>query len=100
MKTLTLRTRIGTDGTMDLHVPSNLLPGDAEVVVVVEAVGTGRPQHGPALARACDSKGQRHGIRSGCLPPGRHRRCAPNRRVGFVPFAVVRLRAEVQETSE
>jgi hypothetical protein len=49
MKTLTLRTRIGTDGTMDLHVPSDLPPGDAEVVVVVEPVGTRRPQPGPSF---------------------------------------------------
>ena len=49
MKTLTLRTRISTDGTMNLHVPSGLPPGDAEVVVVVEPVVTGRSQHNPTF---------------------------------------------------
>lgn len=49
MKTLTLRTKIGTDGTMDLHVPSDLPPGDAEVVVVVGPVVTGRSHHSPTF---------------------------------------------------
>lgn len=34
---------------MDLHVASDLPPGEAEVVVVVEPVVTGRPQHSPAF---------------------------------------------------
>lgn len=50
MKALTLRTRIATDGTIDLHVPSDLPPGDAEVVVVVQPVAAAAPQLGPPFA--------------------------------------------------
>ena len=35
MKALSLRTTISSDGTIDLHVPSDLPPGEADVVIVV-----------------------------------------------------------------
>ena len=38
MKTLITRTTIAPDGTIDLHVPSDLPPGEAEVVIVVQPV--------------------------------------------------------------
>jgi len=38
MRTLTLRTRVSTDGTIDLHLPCDLPPGDTEVLVVVQPV--------------------------------------------------------------
>jgi hypothetical protein len=43
MKTLTLRTTIAPDGTIDLRIPSDLPPGDAEVVVVVQPLANSRP---------------------------------------------------------
>lgn len=36
MKTLSLRTTIAADGTINLHLPSGLPPGEAEVVIVVQ----------------------------------------------------------------
>ncbi len=36
MKTLTLQTKIGTDGKLHLIIPCNLPPGPVEVVVVVQ----------------------------------------------------------------
>jgi hypothetical protein len=53
MKALTLRTKIATDGTMDLHVPSDLPPGDAEVVVVVQPRGADGPQQPPTSLSDC-----------------------------------------------
>ncbi len=38
MKTLNLRTTIGPDGTIDLHIPSDLPPGEADIVLVVNPV--------------------------------------------------------------
>ncbi|HEY3965832.1 MAG TPA: hypothetical protein VGM05_14835 [Planctomycetaceae bacterium] len=39
MKTLTMRTTIAADGTIDLHIPCDLPPGDAEVVIIVQPSG-------------------------------------------------------------
>lgn len=36
MKALSLRTTIAADGTIDLRLPSDLPPGEAEVVLVVQ----------------------------------------------------------------
>lgn len=36
MKALSLRTTIAADGTIDLRLPSDLPPGEAEVVIVVQ----------------------------------------------------------------
>lgn len=36
MKALSLRTTISADGSLDLHVPSDLPPGEADVVIVVQ----------------------------------------------------------------
>jgi len=36
MKALTLQAKIAADGYLHLHIPCNLPPGDAEVVVVVQ----------------------------------------------------------------
>ena len=38
MKAITVRTTISPDGTIDLHVPSDLPPGEAEIVIVVQPV--------------------------------------------------------------
>jgi hypothetical protein len=38
MKTLTVRTTIAPDGTIDLHVPTDLPPGEADLVIVVQPV--------------------------------------------------------------
>ena len=49
MKALTLRTTIGQDGMIDLHVPSGLPPGEAEVVIVVQpAVSAPSSQASPS----------------------------------------------------
>ncbi|HET6882416.1 MAG TPA: hypothetical protein VFI31_19780 [Pirellulales bacterium] len=36
MKTISLRTTISADGTIDLRVPCDVPPGEAEVVIVVQ----------------------------------------------------------------
>lgn len=38
MKPLTLRAKVAADGTIDLHVPCNLPPGETEVLVTVQPV--------------------------------------------------------------
>jgi hypothetical protein len=43
MKTLNLRTTIGPDGTIDLHVASDLPPGEADFVLVVQPVASAFP---------------------------------------------------------
>jgi hypothetical protein len=43
MKTLNLRTTIGEDGTIDLHIHSDLPPGEADTVVVVRPVASAFP---------------------------------------------------------
>jgi hypothetical protein len=43
MKTLNLRTTIGADGTIDLHILSDLPPGDADIVLVVQPVASALP---------------------------------------------------------
>ena len=43
MKVLTLQARIAADRYLHLHVPYNLPPGDAEVVVIVQPLATSRP---------------------------------------------------------
>jgi hypothetical protein len=47
MKTLTLRTTISSDGTIHLQVPSDLPPGEAEVVLVVQPVVSTALNEGP-----------------------------------------------------
>jgi hypothetical protein len=42
MKTLSVRTTIGPDGSIDLHIHSDLPPGDAEIVLVVQPLGSTR----------------------------------------------------------
>lgn len=42
MKALTLQAKIGADGCLHLHVPCDLPPGDAEVVVVVQPLAKAR----------------------------------------------------------
>lgn len=61
MKSMTLRTKIAADGTIDLHVSSDLPPGDAEVVVVVQPVTVTTPRHGPPFPSD-------HGVWQGKLP--------------------------------
>ncbi len=43
MKTLDLRTTIGPEGTKDLHIPTDLPPGEADVVLVVQPVTSAFP---------------------------------------------------------
>jgi hypothetical protein len=43
MKTLNLRTTIGGDGTIDLHIHSDLPPEEADIVVVVRPVASAFP---------------------------------------------------------
>ena len=43
MKAIAVRTTIAPDGTIDLHVPSDLPPGEAEVVIVVQPVVSAAP---------------------------------------------------------
>jgi hypothetical protein len=45
MKTLTVRTTIASDGTIDLHIPSDLPPGEAEVVLVIQHSASPTPIH-------------------------------------------------------
>ena len=77
MKTLTMQTKIGADRCLHLHIPCDLPPGDAEVVVVVQPAVTGRPvppypsDHGvwagrsqrPAQDRKGCPAGRRHSSR-------------------------------------
>ena len=46
MKAITARTTIASDGTIDIRVPSDLPPGEAEVVIVVQPVATTAPVGG------------------------------------------------------
>jgi hypothetical protein len=59
MKTMTLQTKIGADGCLHLHIPCELPPGDAEVVVVVQALPAARS----GLPYPSD-----HGVWAGKLP--------------------------------
>jgi hypothetical protein len=43
MKALSLRTRIAADGCIHLHLPCDLPPGEAEVVVVVQPTAPSVP---------------------------------------------------------
>ncbi|HJT32550.1 MAG TPA: hypothetical protein VJ783_10945 [Pirellulales bacterium] len=61
MKALTSRTTIGPDGTIDVHLPTGLPPGEAEVVVVVQPVTA-------ASTRAAPPYASDHGIWKGKLP--------------------------------
>lgn len=45
MKAIAVRTTIAPDGTIDLHVPSDLPPGEAEVVIVFQPVVSAAPGH-------------------------------------------------------
>jgi hypothetical protein len=45
MKALTLRTVIAADGSIDLHIASDLPAGEAEVVVVVQPTAAAAPIH-------------------------------------------------------
>jgi hypothetical protein len=62
MKTLTLRTTIASDGVIDLHIPSDMPPGEAEVVVVVQPVSSAVSVH-RELPYPSD-----HGVWQGRLP--------------------------------
>lgn len=61
MKTLTIRTNIAADGTIDLHFPSYLPPDEADVVVVVQPVTVSTPRHKPPFPSD-------HGVWQGKLP--------------------------------
>jgi hypothetical protein len=62
MKALTLRTTIAADGSIDLHIASDLPPGEAEVVVVVQPTASTAPiQPGPPYPSD-------HGVWQGKLP--------------------------------
>jgi hypothetical protein len=63
MKALVLRTTIAADGTIDLHIPSDLPPGDAEVVVVQPAVSSVPVHRGPPYPSD-------QGVWQGQLPDG------------------------------
>jgi hypothetical protein len=45
MKAIRLRTTIGPDGTIDLHIHSDLPPGEAEMVLVVQHAALAAPIH-------------------------------------------------------
>ena len=62
MKTISLRTAIAPDGTTDLHVRSDLPPGEAKMVLVVQpAAATAPAQPGPPYPSD-------HGVWQGKLP--------------------------------
>jgi hypothetical protein len=62
MKALSVRTTIAPDGTIDLHVPSDLPPGEAEVVIVVQPLAiTAHVHSGPPFPSD-------HGVWKGRLP--------------------------------
>jgi hypothetical protein len=62
MKALTLRTTIAADGMIDLHVPSDLPPGEADVVIVVQPATPAISNGGRPPYRSD------HGVRQGKLP--------------------------------
>ncbi len=45
MKAIAVRTTIAPDGTIDLRVPRDLPPGEAEVVIDVQPVVSAAPGH-------------------------------------------------------
>lgn len=47
MKALVSRTTIGPDGTIDMRLPTDLPPGEAEVVIVVQPVAAAQNHAGP-----------------------------------------------------
>lgn len=47
MKVLTLQAKIAADGYLHLHIPCNLPPGDAEVIVIVQPLATAIPSLSP-----------------------------------------------------
>jgi len=57
-----MRTTIAPDGTIDIHIPSDLPPGEAEVVIVVQ----------PTVSAALNYPGppypSDHGVWQGRLP--------------------------------
>ena len=59
MKAMTVQTKIAADGVLHLHVPCDLPPGDAEVVVVVQASAS--PRSSPPYASD-------HGVWAGKMP--------------------------------
>jgi hypothetical protein len=64
MKALSLRTTIASDGTIDLHIPSDLPPGEAEVILVVQPALAAAPiPHGPPYPSD-------RGVWQGKLPDG------------------------------
>ncbi len=62
MKTISLRTTIAPDGTIDLHVQSDLPPGEAEMVLVVQPTAATAPVP-PGPPYPSD-----HGVWQGKLP--------------------------------
>ncbi len=62
MKAIAVRTTIAPDGTIDLRVPSDLPPGEAEVVIVVQPVVSAAP------GRADPSYPSDHGLWQGLMP--------------------------------
>jgi hypothetical protein len=67
MKALRLRTTIAPDGTIDLHVPSDLPAGEAEVVILVQPAAPALPQPPYPLD---------HGVWNGHLPDGPSKTCS------------------------
>ncbi len=59
MKAISLRTTIGPDGTIDLHIPSELPPGEAEMMLVIQPAASIHP--GPPYPSD-------HGVWQGKLP--------------------------------
>ena len=56
MKAIAVRTTIALDGTIDLRVPSDLPPGEAEVVIVVQPVVSAAPgRAGPHIPQTTAS---------------------------------------------
>ena len=46
METITLHTRVGSDGLLKLQVPVKLTNTELEVVLIVQPVGTTGQEHG------------------------------------------------------
>ena len=64
MIALSLQTTVASDGTIDLHISSDLPPGEAEVVLVVQ------PGRAAASVRSGPPYPSDHGVWQGKLPDG------------------------------
>jgi len=72
MKTLTVRTTIGTDRQLTISLPGDVAPGPAEIVIVVNPVGAGGDliARGWTQAEAADARARLKSFAADWEAPG------------------------------